>query len=293
MRRVLVTGGTGYLGQALLPLLKGYQVDLLVRDKSKATHLDCHNLFTADELTANTEYDVVVHLAAFISSARDASTSKLLVESNISFPTDLLSKIQIRKNGIFIDTGTFAEKWYGNKYGISYLYAETKKAFKCLASYFCKVNGVNYVRVIPYTIVSEKRQKGKILDLLINSTESDTSIPITEGQQILDFVHRDDVARLYRDIIDSESYEKLDQRSIDCCTGVGRSIRSVANVVETILQKKCNLDWGKVPYREQDIMYAVGDPSDAFELFGWKACLSLESTIRKNIESEMGNGSAQ
>lgn len=293
MPRVLVTGGTGYLGQALLPLLKGNQVDLLVRDKSKAIHLDYQNLLTIDELTANTEYDVVVHLAAFISSARDASTTKLLLESNVIFPTEFLSKINIRKNGIFIDTGTFAEKWYGKKYGISYLYAETKKAFKCLASYFCQVNGVNYVRVIPYTIVSEKRQKGKILDILINSTESDTSIPITEGEQILDFVHRDDVARLYRDIIDRESYEDLDRRSIDVCTGVGRSIRSVANLVETISQRRCNLDWGKCPYREQDIMYAVGDPSDAFELLGWKAGITLESTIRRNIDSERGGYSAQ
>jgi CDP-paratose synthetase len=283
MKKVLLTGGTGFLGEALLPLLSEFEVDLLVRDSAKTKDLPNYNILTLADLKSAKKYDAVVHLAAFISSGRDPETAEKLVKSNIGFPTEALSKIKIRENGLFIDTGTFAEKWFGNKYGVSYLYAETKKAFERIASFYCKVNRVNYARVIPYTIYSEVRQKGKILDLLLNSIDSDDAIPISEGQQVLDFIHRNDVARIYKLILKSEDYRVLDQRSFDCCTGIGRSIRSVAKLVEETSGHKCNLDWGKVSYREQDIMYAVGDPGDAFNILRWKPIFTLEDTIRASL----------
>ena len=40
-------------------------------------------------------------------------------------------------------------------------------------------------------------------------------------------------------------------------TGKGLSIRGLAKMMEKKYKKKCNIAWGALPYRVNDVMYAV------------------------------------
>src|SRR5262249_34296836 len=67
-QRVLISGGTGFIGQILCEALlrEGHELTLLVRDPLKAAHQfqgKTHCVTTLDGLAPGTEFDVVVNLA--------------------------------------------------------------------------------------------------------------------------------------------------------------------------------------------------------------------------------------
>lgn len=67
-QRLLITGGTGFMGEVLCEALlrEGHELTLLVRDPLKAAHLfqgKAHCVTTLDELAPDAAFDVVVNLA--------------------------------------------------------------------------------------------------------------------------------------------------------------------------------------------------------------------------------------
>jgi uncharacterized protein (TIGR01777 family) len=67
-QRLLITGGTGFIGQLLCEALlrQGHEITLLVRDPLKAAHQfqgKAHCVTTLADLSRDTEFDVVVNLA--------------------------------------------------------------------------------------------------------------------------------------------------------------------------------------------------------------------------------------
>src|ERR1700728_4804432 len=119
--KILVTGATGYLGRRLVKELINTEHDivLLVKDKPKAIELFV-NIRSAIRIidTSDTNWknfvkevspDVVIHLAAYLTSADDNIAIQKLIESNILFGTHLLHALKDTPLKIFINTGTFAE----------------------------------------------------------------------------------------------------------------------------------------------------------------------------------------
>ena len=288
MRRILVTGGTGYIGRAVVSQLirqKELVVDVLCRDVSKAMPRESSaNYINLAGFGADAgEYDVVLHLAAYISAERDRVSANRLVESNIAFGATLLADINIKKGGLFVDTGTFAELHKGRGGKGNYLYAETKKAFEHIARFYSQVNDFNYCKVFPYTVISTERETEKLIDLLLSSIGSDKPIEMTKGEQILDFVDRDDVSSIFQKIALEKDLSALDGARLPCCTGVGTSIRELARIIGGVSGSKLNITWGAKSYRERDILEAVGDPSVAMRLLGWRAESDLKSIIERIV----------
>ena len=65
-------------------------------------------------------------------------------------------------------------------------------------------------------------------------------------------------------------------------TGIGTSIRKMADIAEKVFDKKCNIGWGEIPYREKDTMKAVAVLDEEFmKLIEWMPKINVEEGIRK------------
>lgn len=288
MRKILITGGSGFIGKELvskLSKLKDISIDILYRNNiTKIPNTpNIRYLKISNFDTSEIEYDVFVHLAAFITASRDKLSTINLIESNILFGSELLAEIKLKPGGLFIDTGSFAELHTSNNSKVSYLYAETKKSFENIAKFFASINEYNYCKVYPYTVISEERQDKKLLDIMLSAIDSILPVKMSSGEQVLDFISRDDVVSMYELLILESNFNKLNNKKIECCSGKGTSVIELAKMIETISGKRLNIDWGALPYRETDIMNAVGSTKNAKNLLGWKPSESLNDTLKKII----------
>lgn len=287
---ILVTGATGFVGRHLVPLLlqKGHQPICVVRDIKKAIcilgeegilyvlpeHLD--NLFLYKP-------ECIIHLAAHLSSHDDKETLHKLLESNIIFGTQLLDALKRCEYEIklFINFGTSAEYRFGAmEINDAYLYSATKTAFRALLDYYANVGKYKYINIIPYTIYGghDDSQK-KVIDFIKDSLGTSDAIQMSEGKQVLDFIHIDDVVSFLCFVLNNISLF-INQSSIDyhLGTGIGTSIRDLVYIVEHKYQKKCNIHWGALPYRPRDVMYAVAPMGRLIDM-GWYPKVKLEDGV--------------
>jgi len=287
MKSILITGASGFIGEELLKSkwLKPYNVDLLLHQSVPAVIPKNCNCVTLDVLNKRFRYDIVIHMASYLTPSCKKADLEKLIESNISFGAKLIDAISFSENSIFIDFGTLDEKNFSpNRDGVSYLYAATKLAFKELAAFYSNSKSFNYLRLIPYSVYSDTLQDKKIIDLIAKSAFSTNPVAVTNGEQVLDFTHRKDVVRIIKKIVEQKDYSKLNKLELDVCTGRGTSVRNLADMFSGFGLTP-NLAWGDKAYREADIMYAVGDPRPAREYLDFSSVYSLEETIEVIIKN--------
>jgi nucleoside-diphosphate-sugar epimerase len=165
----------------------------------------------------------------------------------------------------------------------AYLYAATKTASRSFLDYYSKVYSFKQATVVPYTIYGGKDTQKKIIDLIYDSIGSATALDLSPGEQVLDFIHVDDVSDFYVKII--ENIELLPQKiNFQLGTGVGHTLKQVAAIIEEVTQQKTNINWGGKSYRDSDVMYAVANNDDQLKQIKWEASLSLQEGIENFIK---------
>ncbi len=286
---ILITGATGFVGQHLVKSLlaqKGLNIYCLVRDVTRSASFFNSNkivYLSLDRMAglSNIDCDIVIHLASYLSSANDRDTSAKLLESNIIFGSQLLSYLKENKQvKFFMNFGTFAEYRLGPMdVDNAYLYSTTKTAFKQLLAYYADLCSWKYIHVIPYTIYGGEYKQKKIIDLLIHSFDAEQPIKLTKGEQILDFIHINDVLSFVEYVLSNINRFILDSRiDYHLGTGKGTSIKQLSMMLENKYNRKCNINWGGIEYRERDVMYAVAPIAPLLEK-GWRPCCNLEEFI--------------
>lgn len=292
---IIITGSTGFVGRHLIPKLiqKNHQIleltiepdisEQLYGSKTKK-HLITDDQKSLSDTIEQFKPDIVIHLASFLTAADDYLVMKKLINTNILFFCRLLDALKNSGIQMFVNTGTFAEYFKGdNILDPSYLYAATKTASRTFLDYYSKVYNFKQTTVVPYTIYGGIDTHKKIIDIIFDSIYSPTAVDLSPGEQVLDFIHVDDVADFYVQLI--ENGNKLPQKSnFQLGTGKGYTLKQLAGIIEDVTQQKTNINWGGKQYRPSDVLYAVADINNMSNLLKWNAKTSLESGIKTHAQ---------
>ena len=141
----------------------------------------------------------------------------------------------------------------------SYLYSASKRAFRSFLDYYSSLRGYNYMNVVLYSIYGGVNLGRRVVEILQNSINSEKSIGMTSGEQILDFTHVTDIASFFIYSLNNlQVLCKINKgEDFHLGTGVGTSIKQLSQLLECKFGLNCNVEWGKLPYRETDIMKAI------------------------------------
>lgn len=149
MKKVLVTGSSGYIGSHLCKMLKGnYEVHGLdinepIVPVDKFYKVDINRLFTIPDQTD--PYDAVIHLAALVNVGMSETMPILYYITNVNGTMNVLNKVPT-KNFIFASTGQAS--LCANPYSISKRAAED-----CVTEYCTKHSPKDYTMFRFYNVI--------------------------------------------------------------------------------------------------------------------------------------------
>ncbi len=298
MKTILLTGATGFIGSHVLEALleAGNEVTIVKRSNSntwRINHLlDRVNSYDVDvtllnEVFAGHSFDTIIHLATmyrkFDAKGHDVNE---MIQSNISFPTDLLENGV--RNGVkfFINTGTFFEcdcsdlpvnetaavKPFN-------FYAKTKIAFEAvLATYSNQIN----IRTLRLFSPYGGKDNDKLIPMIIKKSLSNEQLELSDGLQKLDFIYTDDIVDAYLKALDSMKEGHVNYRVYNIGSGIGVSVREIVSIVEQQLGRTINKKWGAPSAVDFPVVFA--DITRAASELGWSPKTSVHGGIFKTIQ---------
>ena len=290
--KILVTGATGFVGKHLIQKLRDFDVRFVVRNINTEYSKDRQIVYNDEKLDVfqkdvkSYNPKIVIHLASYLTSSDDISSIKNIVDSNILFTSILLESLKSTDLELFINTGTSAEYYYNDgKENPAYFYSASKIAIKPIIKYFKNIQGFKTINIIPYTIYGGKSKSKKVIDYILDSLDSKLYLEMTNGEQILDFIHIDDVTDFYVHCVNNINLLK-DEENYHLGTGKGTSIKELSNIIEDLTNKKANINWGSKEYRTLDIMRAIAPIYKLEKELNWKPQVSIKDGIKKILEEE-------
>lgn len=295
---LLITGATGFVGRHLVPELIRQSNSILeiTRSSDKSIKLfgnkinrikydkSDHEALVSE--VENFQPDICIHLASYLTANDDLHSLNELIESNVKFTCIVLDALKNTGLQTFINTGSFAEYFNGDgELDPAYLYTATKTASRIFVDYYSKSYGFNYFTIAPYTIYGGKDTQKKIIDIIYDSLDSPTAIDLTPGDQILDFIHINDVVNFYTTAV---KYQKKvpSGTSFQLGFGMGHTLKELALIMEKKTGRKANINWGGRQYRTRDVMFAKANTSQQYHLFGWRPSISLDEGVQMYLEKK-------
>jgi CDP-paratose synthetase len=290
--KIVITGATGYVGQNLIPeLIQTFPdvelmtVNLFVEEAhalfpyQQCKHVSTNELHLIHEFNPH----LVYHLATLSTSRNDEDIIHPMLEANIEFGVKLLHHLSFCSDlKLFVNIGTFAEYRHGTQnISNSYLYSATKSAFRRFVEYYADLSGFKAIHLVPYSLYGGKDTAKKVIDYIRESLDAELPVNMSKGEQVLDFTHVKDLISFF--LLIMKRFDRFLQFSIGeefhIGTGTGTSVRDLAKMIEKVFGKKCNADWGGIPYRPLDTMYAVAPVDKNLKLLNWKTEISLKEGL--------------
>ena len=289
MRRVLITGVTGYIGSNLARrLLPDCEVYGLVREPINLTYLgdiqtQIHLLpwdgtleSIASALNASRP-EVVCHLAAYYTGAHGPEQTPELIESNVTFGAYLLEAMAACGYSALVCASTVMAHYQGEVYRPLNLYAATKRAFSDLLVYYTDAGLLRAVTLVLSDTYGPGDQRPKILNLVKKAAQTGEELPLSDGGQDYDVVYIDDVVSAFRQAGEqllqtpawkNETFQIAASRPLTLRQTVGKMLQ--VNGLSLCAA------WGQRPQPERELRRAVR----VYPLLpGWAPLVSLESGL--------------
>jgi len=121
------------------------------------------------------------------------------------------------------------------------------------------------------------------LTFMINKLKNnEPQIDFTLGEQQRDFIYIEDVVNAYLTVIEKENLIAEHYSSYQACTNQLISIKDLMNLMKSLTNSNSMLNFGAIPYRENELMLSETDNSDLIKL-GWKPQYSIKEGLLKTI----------
>tara|TARA_Y100000310_G_scaffold134164_1_gene133168 strand:- start:1174 stop:2121 length:948 start_codon:yes stop_codon:yes gene_type:complete len=310
--KILVTGGAGYIGSALVSKLisQGYEViviDNLSKGKKElvdgGAQLNIGDLVDLDFVRSvfqeNAGFDCIIHIAGY-KAAGESMTNPGRYSDNIIGLINLLRCVERFGTKKFIfssSAGVYGVPDYNpidekhvtepiNYYGFTKLESEK------ILSWFEKLKGVNVVNLRYFNVVGDaglnyvdpepQNVIPQILDVLQGKVEKFSvfgdNYDTSDGTCVRDYIDVNDLVDAH---VKAISLDK--SATINLGSGKGFSVLELIKIIEKVSGKEIPYEF--VERREGDPAKLVASNKLALELIGWSPKVKIEGSIKSMLKA--------
>ena len=306
-RRVLVTGGNGFIGcRVLKRLLEIGDIPIIIKRNSsdlwrintilnRVITFDIDNT-PLDEVFETEKIDAVVNLATYYKKNNTFQDIETLVDANIKFPSQILQLCTDHEIPIFVTAGSYFQ--YGTNYGSPRssnsliardLYAATKSALTKIMEYYSSKHKIKTVELVLFTPYGEMDHEWKLIPYLIKQALQKNPVNLSSGFQKLNLVYVEDVAAAFVKAMDLVGRNSFTYHRIDVANSTSYSIRDIVTVIEDIINSNLLVKWNSVTMNETDQdNELIIDTSASETLLKWKPTFGIYEGLRKTIDYYKG-----
>jgi nucleoside-diphosphate-sugar epimerase/glycosyltransferase involved in cell wall biosynthesis len=290
-KRVLVTGGAGFVGARIVRacLREGWQVAVLYQPENGLSQiqdiLDQVRLYPVlgrdgevFEVFADFQPELVFHLASVFVAQHTSDDILPLLNANVVFGSLILEAMSRCGVRYLINTGTSWQHYNTEDYSPVNLYAGTKQAFEDILRYYVEAEGFQAITLKLYDTYGPLDPRPKLFSLLESAAGENSTLKMSPGRQSIDLVYIDDVVDAFI-VAANRLFEGKSKHHEVYAVSSGNSLqlRDLVAAYSEITGKDIKVEWGGRAYRRREVMvpWAGGKP-----LPGWHPKVSLEQGIR-------------
>ena len=302
MKRILVTGGAGYIGSHTVNLLLQQGYDVTVADNLSRGYrhnvpdglLHVFNLQDTDKLTAllrEKRCEAVIHFAAYIAVGESMQSPEMYFENNVGGSISLFTAMERAGVRRLVFSSTAA--LYGNPHTSPIVedfpiqplnpYGESKAMVEKILGWFDRIHGLRSVALRYFNasgadpsgrLGEEHEPETHLIPLLFRAVQTGQpatifgdDYPTPDGTCIRDYIHVNDLAQAH--ILALESLAAgAPSNAFNVGTGSGNSVREVLAAVEAVTGRKVPHTIG--PRRAGDPPHLVANADKLRRTLGWK-----------------------
>ena len=298
MEKVIVIGGTGFIGSHAVKEAVGRGFSVLVISKNtpslssriKSVEYISLNVTIKKDLfnhinKRNIHY--VINLGGYIDHANYSNGVSEVYDVHFNGVRNLVDCLDKSKIKGFVQIGSSDE--YGNN---SAPQIETQREAP-ISPYSCaKVTSTHFLQTLyrtemfpavilrPFLVYGPGQSEERFIPQIIKGCTNRQEFPVSKGEQLRDFCFIDDFIQAVFSALDNHSAHG---EVINIASGKPISIKKMINTIVDIIGSG-EPQFAQVAYRNGENMALYGDTTKAKEILGWKTSVSLRQGLLKTIK---------
>lgn len=291
MKKVLLTGATGFIGRHVLSELieRGYTVYAISKSTSLPDingliqiKLDLFDKEAVDNFLKENKFENIIHLAWYLGPKYQNSALNL---DWLSASINLLKSFKENSGKKALFAGTMSE--YDYSYGYlqenstplanSSLYGKSKAALFEIASTYAAQNEIDFKWARIFNVYGPFEGKSRLMPAVICSILNNEDVKVSECTKIQDYLHVFDIANGVVDLFESNV-----QSAVNISSGTPVKLRVIVEKISEIMNFKGKILFGAIP-TNFDEPFVVGSNEKLTKEVGWKQKISLEEGLIQTI----------
>ncbi len=295
MKRVVITGASGFLGKKLTEALtqRQIQVTAVVRDAGKLAEMKMDHLYIVeadlkdycilDQRIPAGDYDAFYHFAWAATSGpnRENYEVQMLNVQAACAAVAAAAKIGCER---FINAGSLMEyesqklmEQPGRQPVGNYLYRSAKLAAHYMAKAEAGRRDLAFMNMIISNTYGEGEISNRLISMVLQKLISGQKVSYTDGKQLYDFIHLDDAVEAFCRV------GECGQAFHDYYIGSGqvRPLREYIEELYSCIPVECQPEFGGIAYDGLSLSYEEFDKEALYKDTGFRCSIPFSEGIRR------------
>lgn len=303
-KKILVTGGNGFIGSNLIRKLinEGIEVGMIKRENSNLWKIkdilnkiviyetDLNDTYKVSKIISHFKPDAIFHLAAYYAVEHKPQEIHQMIDTNVLGTVNLLEASIESRVKLFVNTSScFVYKEKNNKLKESSdlsplnLYALTKIQGEQACSFYAENYGLSAITFRLFPPYGPYDNEKRLIPYVIKNMLYGKKIKLTSGKQRWDFVYVGDIVDAYLRLLYYFELTK-NHEIFNIGSGEAFSVREVVLKIKEIINSEVELEWNAIPHRRKEAFFICADAKKIENILKWKPKIKIDEGLSLTIK---------